>query len=105
MPDKLTNLGFTARFAQEATLYPDLHPARVIAQYKELYRVATAESEMLAEISGKMRHAAVDMSDYPAVGDFVMIPGRVLDGATARACRRRGRGHRAAAARIGTESE
>ena len=73
MPDKLTNLGFTARFAQEATLYPDLHPARVIAQYKELYRVATAESEMLAEISGKMRHAAVDMSDYPAVGDFVMI--------------------------------
>ena len=52
MPDKLTNLGFTDRFAQEATLNPDLHPARVIAQYKELYRVATAESEMLAEISG-----------------------------------------------------
>ena len=73
MPDKLTNLGFTDRFAQEATLNPDLHPARVIVQYKELYRVATAESEMLAEISGKMRHAAVDMSDYPAVGDFVMI--------------------------------
>ena len=73
MPDKLTSLGFTDRFAQEATLNPDLHPARVIAQYKELYRVATAESEMLAEISGKMRHAAVDMSDYPAVGDFVMI--------------------------------
>ena len=55
MPDKLTSLGFTDRFAQEATLNPDLHPARVIAQYKELYRVATAESEMLAEISGKMR--------------------------------------------------
>ena len=34
MPDKLTNLGFTDRFAQEATLNPDLHPARVIAQYK-----------------------------------------------------------------------
>ena len=49
MPDKLTSLGFTDRFAQEATLNPDLHPARVIAKYKELYRVATAESEMLAE--------------------------------------------------------
>ena len=73
MHSNLTNLGFTDRFAQEATLYPDLHPARVIAQYKELYRVATGESEMLAEISGKMRHAAVEMSDYPAVGDFVMI--------------------------------
>ena len=60
MPDKLTSLGFTDRFAQEATLNPDLHPARVIVQYKELYRVATAESEMLAEISEKMRHAAVD---------------------------------------------
>ena len=73
MTDRLINLGFTDRFAQEATLYPDLHPARVIAQYKELYRVATGESELLAEISGKMRHAAVEMSDYPAVGDFVMI--------------------------------
>jgi len=38
-----------------------------------LYRVATAESELLAEISGKMRHAAAEMSDYPAVGDFVLI--------------------------------
>jgi len=73
MHSNLTNLGFTERSAQEATLYPDMHPARVIAQYKELYRIATGESEMLAEISGKMRHAAVEMSDYPAVGDFVMI--------------------------------
>lgn len=73
MTDKLTNLGFTDRFAQEATCYPDLHPARVIAQYKELYRVATADSELLAEISGKMRHAAIELSDYPAVGDFVLI--------------------------------
>jgi len=38
-----------------------------------LYRVATAESELLAEMSGKMRHAAAEMSDYPAVGDFVLI--------------------------------
>lgn len=38
-----------------------------------MYRVATAESELLAEISGKMRHAAAEMSDYPAVGDFVLI--------------------------------
>lgn len=29
--------------------------------------------ELLAEISGKMRHAAVEMSDYPAVGDFVEL--------------------------------
>ncbi|MBK6375376.1 MAG: hypothetical protein IPF67_20495 [Saprospiraceae bacterium] len=68
MPDKLTNLGFTDRFAQEATLNPDLHPARVIAQYKELYRVATAESEMLAEISEKMRHAAVDTPGMRELG-------------------------------------
>lgn len=73
MQDKLSKLGFTDRFEQEAARYPDLHPARVVAQYKELYRVATAESELLAEISGKIRHAAVEMSDYPAVGDFVLI--------------------------------
>ena len=68
MPDKLTSLGFTDRFAQEATLNPDLHPARVIVQYKELYRVATAESEMLAEISEKMRHAAVDTPGMRELG-------------------------------------
>jgi len=73
MNNKLLNLGFSERFTQEATLYPELYLGRVVAQYKELYKVVTDESEVLAEISGKLRYSSAELSDYPAVGDFVMI--------------------------------
>lgn len=73
MNNKLLNLGFSERFTQEATLYPELYIGRVVAQYKELYKVVTEQSEVLAEISGKLRHSSVELSDYPAVGDFVMV--------------------------------
>ena len=67
------NLGFTERFIQESALYEGLFLGRVVAQYKDLYKVVTDNSELIAEISGKMRYASGEMSDYPAVGDFVMI--------------------------------
>lgn len=67
------NLGFTERFLQEATLYPDLFLGRVVSQHKNLYKVATEKAEFLAEISGKLRYTSDEMSDYPAVGDFVML--------------------------------
>lgn len=73
MNNKLLNLRFPERFTREATLYPELYLGRVVAQYKELYKVVTDESEVLAEISGKLRYSSVELSDYPAVGDFVMI--------------------------------
>ncbi len=73
MNNKLLYLGFSERFTQEAALYPELYLGRVVAQYKELYKVVTDESEVLAEISGKLRYSSVELSDYPAVGDFVMI--------------------------------
>lgn len=48
--------------------------ARVIAQYKDLYKVLTVENnEIYAEISGKIRYNSEDVSDYPAVGDYVII--------------------------------
>lgn len=67
------------RYIQEATLYPDLYLGRVVAQYKDLYKVATADTEVLAEITGKMRFSSFDLSDYPAVGDFVMIDRKEKD--------------------------
>ena len=33
----------------------------------------THRGEVLAEIAGKLRHGAMALSDYPAVGDFVML--------------------------------
>ena len=45
---------------------------RVIAQQRGLYRIATAEGERMAGVSGRLRHEALSPSDYPAVGDFVL---------------------------------
>ena len=46
---------------------------RVALEHKNLYRVYTENGEVLAEISGKLRHEAVNRSDLPAVGDWVVI--------------------------------
>lgn len=69
----LQALGFTDKFAAEAALYSNLFAGRVTAQYKELYRVMTEAGELLAEVSGKLRFNAAAQSDFPAVGDFVML--------------------------------
>jgi len=70
---RLLELGFSERVIQEASLYPGLFLGRVVSQYKDLYKVATAKSEQFAEISGKLRYSSNKPSDYPAVGDFAMI--------------------------------
>ncbi|WP_443935312.1 ribosome small subunit-dependent GTPase A [Phascolarctobacterium faecium] len=69
----LQTLGFTDKFAAEATLYSNLFAGRVTAQYKEFYRVMTEAGELLAEVSGKLRFNAAALSAFPAVGDFVML--------------------------------
>jgi ribosome biogenesis GTPase len=73
MNDRLKNLGFSERFLQEATLYEGLYLGRVVSQYKDFYKVATDKAEVLAEVSGKLRYSSDELSDYPAVGDFVML--------------------------------
>jgi ribosome biogenesis GTPase len=70
---RLRDLGFTEKYIQEAAQYGGFYLGRVIAQYKDLYKVATPKTELLAEISGKLRHASAELSDYPAVGDFVLL--------------------------------
>lgn len=69
----LTKYGVTEQFYAEAASYPDLIIARVISQYNDLYKIVSSKGEMLAEVSGKFRHETLYASDYPAVGDFVMI--------------------------------
>ncbi len=73
MNDYLKQYGTTDRFLAEAALFEGLHLARVIAQYKGLYRIVTREDELLAEISGKMRHEITERALFPTVGDFVMV--------------------------------
>lgn len=47
--------------------------ARVIAEYKESYRVKSVSGEYLAKITGKQMFDALSREDYPAVGDWVAI--------------------------------
>ncbi|WP_225983692.1 MULTISPECIES: ribosome small subunit-dependent GTPase A [Bacillaceae] len=69
----MKNLGLTEEFIQESTIYKDLFIGRVSSQSKNLYKVITESGEVVAEISGKYRYNVTGISEYPAVGDFVMI--------------------------------
>jgi len=48
-------------------------PARVIAQQRKFWRVAGDFGECWAEASGKLRLAADEGADWPAVGDWVAV--------------------------------
>lgn len=69
----LKNYGLTDRYINEATMYPNYRLARIIAQHRGIYIVATDEGEFHAEISGKLRHETTELAKFPTVGDFVMI--------------------------------
>ena len=64
--------GLTDRILALASMYPKLTVGRIVSQEKGMYRIATSKGEKLAEVSGKFRYGAATVSDYPAVGDFVM---------------------------------
>jgi len=69
----LRTYGFTDRFAALAAGFDDLWPARVLVQEKGIYTLQTETGEQLAEVSGRFRFEARQGTDFPAVGDFVMI--------------------------------
>lgn len=69
----MENLGLSQRFITESTLYKGLYMGRVISQSKNLYRVITENGELIAEVSGRFHFSVKAISDYPAVGDFVML--------------------------------
>jgi len=48
-------------------------PARVIVRQKNHYRIATGTGELPAHISGKLEYEAAKSSDFPAVGDWVLV--------------------------------
>jgi ribosome biogenesis GTPase len=50
-----------------------LMPARVTEEQRDAYRVVGNSGEMVAELTGHLRHIAHDRSALPAVGDWVAI--------------------------------
>lgn len=69
----MKNLGLTEQFIQESKQYKDLFIGRVSSQTKNVYKVITENGEIFSEISGKFHFNVKGLSEFPAVGDFVMI--------------------------------
>jgi len=69
----MKDFGLSERFINESNLYEKLIIGRVVSQDKDLYKVMTENGERRAQVSGKFRYNAAYLSDYPAVGDFVML--------------------------------
>ena len=71
----LLNLGWDKWFEDKFARYggEGLEPARVIAEHKERYVVATASGEMRAEITGKIQFSAASPADFPKTGDWVAV--------------------------------
>jgi len=74
----LTALGWGDFFEANFRLFEQdgYVPGRVFLEHRTFFRVYTQYGEMLAEISGKLRHEAVNRGDLPAVGDWVVITPR-----------------------------
>lgn len=52
---------------------PRLEPARVSAEHRGAYQLLTEAGTCSAELTGKLRHEALDRRDLPAVGDWVAL--------------------------------
>jgi len=72
---KLENLGYDEFFEseRESLGLKEYSMARVIAEYKESYRIKDVNGERLAKITGKQIFNATKREDYPAVGDWVAV--------------------------------
>ena len=68
----MKDYGLNDRFINESKMY-NFSVGRIISQDKGLYKSITENGEFKAQISGKLRYNAIRISDYPAVGDFVML--------------------------------
>lgn len=60
------------RFAALAAEYPALTPCRVVAQERGQYRIISTQGKRQAVVAGRLEYEADTVSDYPAVGDYVM---------------------------------
>lgn len=70
---KLVDYGMNDYFISQLNGFENLKVGRIISQYSELYKVITEHGEILAKVSGKFRYSIEKNSDYPVVGDFVIL--------------------------------
>ncbi len=73
--EQIENLGYSSFFesARKQLKLNDFPIARVIAEYKELYRVKDLQGEYQAKILGRNIYSARTREEYPAVGDWLAL--------------------------------
>ena len=70
----MTEYGLLGKFEAYASEYSSQYKvARILSQERGIYRIISIDGERLGEVSGKLRYNACCASDFPAVGDFVLI--------------------------------
>jgi len=83
--DRLRALGWDDAFAAAFAPYAErCVPGRVTLEHQKIYRVSTADGEILARVRGRLRHLAERRDRFPAVGDWVAVqpgPGAADEGA------------------------
>jgi len=70
---KNEDLGYDTFFESNRLKLGEFSVARVIAEYKGVYKIKNSTSEYSAKVTGKRMLNASSREDYPAVGDWVTI--------------------------------
>ncbi|HWK22440.1 MAG TPA: ribosome small subunit-dependent GTPase A [Ureibacillus sp.] len=75
----IKSLGFSTFFEEQLAKllkekrFENCVPARVSLEHKHSYRVVAANGEYLATVSGLYAYESMNRSEFPAVGDWVLI--------------------------------
>ena len=69
----LEQWGASEQYYKIASGYPEYELGRVISQEKDIYRVVMDKEECMARVSGKFRYNVSAISEFPSVGDFVLV--------------------------------
>lgn len=73
MEINLKKYGLTEEFETKTRQNSQWELARVTGQHRNLYKVVTKSGFYQAQVSGKLNHESEMPSDFPAVGDWVLI--------------------------------
>ena len=78
----LHTLGWDPFFAKAFETFDtgEFHPARVAVQHKGHYLLYSEVGELQGRITGRLRYLASATTDFPAVGDWVVIRARPEEG-------------------------
>ncbi|MCT2536381.1 ribosome small subunit-dependent GTPase A [Aquibacillus koreensis] len=77
----LKELGWNDFFQANANTYLNegFEVGRISKEHRGLYHVITENDEIIAEVTGKFIFQAVERTEYPAVGDWVIIHSRITE--------------------------